>query len=116
MNESSSRGPLNERAQSGSRLRAALARKWAERASRTEGPCAFYYIEFMSLKHKVPQGYSPADLPIHAKSGRKWGPENAGLAYAFRDDDIIKVGKYQANPPRAQYILGQKMRAHTAAR
>ena len=78
-------GPLNERAQSGSRLRAALARKWAERASRTEGPCAFYYIEFMSLKHKVPQGYSPAE-------------ENAGLAYAFRDDDIIKVGKYQTDP------------------
>src|SRR6478752_2917928 len=91
-------GPLNERAQSGSRLRAALARKWAERASRTEGPCAFYYIEFMSLKHKVPQGYSPADLPIHAKSGRKWGTQNAGLAYAFRDDDIIKVGKYQTDP------------------
>ena len=40
--------------------------------------------EFMSLKHKVPQGYSPAD-------------ENAGLAYAFRDDDIIKVGKYQTD-------------------
>jgi len=38
----------------------------------------------MSLKHKVPQGYSPAD-------------ENAGLAYAFRDDDIIKVGKYQTD-------------------
>jgi len=41
--------------------------------------------EFMSLKHKVPQGYSPAD-------------ENAGLAYAFRDDDIIKAGKYQIDP------------------
>src|SRR6478735_9599825 len=48
MNESSSQGPLAKRAQSGSRLRAALARKWAE---------------------------------------------NAGLAYAFRDDDIIKVGE-----------------------
>jgi hypothetical protein len=43
------------------------------------------------MKRKVPQAYSPADLPIHAKSGRKWGPENAGLAYAFRDDDIIKL-------------------------
>jgi len=42
-------------------------------------------MEFMSLKHKVPQGYSPAD-------------ENAGLAYAFRDDDIIKAGKYQIDP------------------
>jgi hypothetical protein len=29
-------------------------------------------------KHKVPQGYSPADLPIRAKSGREWGPESAG--------------------------------------
>src|SRR6478736_3551591 len=106
MNESSSRGPLNERAQSGSRLRAAFARKWAERASRTEGPCAFYYIGFMSLKHKVPQGYSPADLPIHAKSGREWGPENAGLAYAFRDDEIIKVGKYQTDPlPKRPFKL-----------
>ena len=76
-------GPLNERAQSGSRLRAALARKWAERASRTEGPCVFYYIECMSLKHKVPQGYSPADLPIHAKSGREWGPDNAGSFTPF---------------------------------
>jgi hypothetical protein len=64
-----------------------------QRASRTEGPCAFYYIQFMSLKRKVPQGSSPADLPILAKSGREWGPENAGLAYAFRDDDIFKSGK-----------------------
>jgi hypothetical protein len=32
----------------------------------------------MSMKRKVPQAYSPAD-------------ENAGLAYAFRDDDIIKL-------------------------
>jgi len=39
-------------------------------------------------KHKVSQGYSPADLPIHAKSGREWGPENAGLAYALRDDAL----------------------------
>jgi hypothetical protein len=29
-------------------------------------------------KQKVPPGYSPADLPILAKSGREWGPENAG--------------------------------------
>jgi len=51
-------GPLNERAQSGSRLRAALARKWAERASRTEGPCAFYYIEFMGVYVTKTQGPS----------------------------------------------------------
>src|SRR6478752_3073937 len=44
-------GPLNERAQSGFHLRAALARKWAERASRTEGPCAFYYMEFYVTKN-----------------------------------------------------------------
>ena len=52
-----------------------------QRASRTEGPCV--RIDFMGvyvIKHKVPQGYSPAD-------------ENAGLAYAFRDDDIIKSEK-----------------------
>jgi len=28
-------------------------------------------------KHKVPQVYSRAELPIHAKSGREWGPECA---------------------------------------
>ena len=75
----------------GPHLRAVLARKWAERANRGEGPFV------LAGKHKVSQGYSPADLPIHAKSGREWGPENAGLAYAFRDDDIIKVGKYQTD-------------------
>src|SRR6478735_11065420 len=50
--------------------------------------------EFMSLKHKVPQGYSPAD-------------KNAGLAYAFRDDDIIKAGKYQTDPlPKFSTVEG----------
>jgi hypothetical protein len=39
-------------------------------------------------KHKVSQGYSPADLPILAKSGREWGSESAGLAHALRDDDL----------------------------
>jgi len=34
-------------------------------------------------KHKVSQGYSPADLPIHAKSGREWGPENTGSFTPF---------------------------------
>jgi hypothetical protein len=51
-----------------------------QRPNRVEGPFVF------GGKHKVSQGYSPADLPIHAKSGREWGPENAGLAYALRDD------------------------------
>ena len=66
----------------GPHLRAVLARKWAERPNRGEGPFV------LAGKHKVSQGYSPADLPIHAKSGREWGPENAGLAYALRDDDL----------------------------
>jgi len=26
---------------------------------------------------------------ILAKSGREWGPENAGLAYALRDDAFV---------------------------
>jgi hypothetical protein len=51
-----------------------------QRPNRGEGPFAF------ASKHKVSQGYSPADLPILAKSGREWGPENAGLDYALRDD------------------------------
>ena len=54
-------------AQSGSHLRAALARKWAERPNRGEGPFV------LASKQKVSQGYSPAG-------------ENAGLAYALRDD------------------------------
>ena len=37
-------------------------------------------------KHKVPQGYSPADLPICAKIGRERGPKR-GLAHALQDDD-----------------------------
>ena len=37
----------------------------------------------MSLNRKVPDGYSPADLPIHAKSGREWGPDNAGSFTPF---------------------------------
>ena len=48
-----------------------------QRPNRVEGPFV------LAVKHKVSQGYSPADLPIHAKSGREWGPENAGLAHAF---------------------------------
>jgi len=42
----------------------------------------------LQVNTRVSQGYSPADLPILAKSGREWGPENAGLAYALRDDDL----------------------------
>jgi hypothetical protein len=53
-----------------------------QRPNRGEGPFV------LTNKPKVSQGYSPADLPIHAKSGREWGPENAGLAYALRDDDL----------------------------
>jgi len=53
-----------------------------QRPNRVEGPFV------LAGKHKVSQGYSPADLPILAKSGREWGPENAGLAYALRDDDL----------------------------
>jgi len=26
-------------------------------------------------ERKVPQAYSRADLPIHAKFGREWGPQ-----------------------------------------
>src|SRR5690349_24713483 len=63
-----------------------------QRPNRDEGPFV------LAGKHKVSQGYSHADLPIHAKSGREWGPENAGLAYAFRDDDIMKAGKSQTDP------------------
>jgi hypothetical protein len=48
-------------------IRARLWREWAERPNRGEGPFVF------ARKHKVCQGYSPAD-------------ENAGLAYALRDD------------------------------
>jgi hypothetical protein len=48
-------------------IRARLWREWAERPNRGEGPFVF------ARKHKVSQGYSPAD-------------ENAGLAYALRDD------------------------------
>jgi hypothetical protein len=53
-----------------------------QRPNRGEGPFV------LAGKHKVSQGYSPADLPIHAKSGREWGPENAGLAYVLRDDAL----------------------------
>jgi len=56
---------------------------------RKESMMVFIKLTFCwAGKHKVSQGYSPADLPIHAKSGREWGPENAGLAYALRDDDL----------------------------
>ena len=34
-------------------------------------------------KQKVPQGCSPPDLPILAKSEREWGPENAGSLTPF---------------------------------
>jgi len=54
----------------GPHLRAVLARKWAERPNRGEGTFCF------GRKHKVSQGYSPAD-------------ENAGLAYALRDDTLV---------------------------
>jgi len=57
-----------------------LLRDWG--GNRVEGPFV------LAGKQKVSQGYSPADLPIHAKSGREWGPENAGLVYALRDDDL----------------------------
>ena len=57
-----------------------------QRPNRVEGP--FVLAGVLAGKHKVSQGYSPADLPIHAKSGREWGPENAGLAYALRDDAL----------------------------
>jgi len=41
------------------------------------------------LKRKVPQGYSPADRPIHAQSTRANGsPDERGLAHALRDDDL----------------------------
>jgi hypothetical protein len=39
------------------------------------------------VKHKVSQGYSPADLPIQAKNKRELGTRERGLAYALRDDD-----------------------------
>jgi len=45
-------------------------------------------LVFWQGKQKVSQGYSPTDLPILANSGREWGPENAGLAYALRDDAL----------------------------
>jgi hypothetical protein len=37
-------------------------------------------------KQKVPHSYSRA-LPIHAKNGREWEPENARFANGVRDDD-----------------------------
>ena len=48
-----------------------------QRPNRVEGPFV------LAGKHKVSQGYSPADLPIHAKSGREWGPENTGSFTPF---------------------------------
>jgi hypothetical protein len=51
-------------------IRARLWREWAERPNRGEGPFV------LAGKHKVSQGYSPAD-------------ENAGLAYALRDDTCV---------------------------
>jgi hypothetical protein len=45
--------------------------------NRGEGPFVF------AGKHKVSQGYSPADLPILAKKRREWGPENAGSLTPF---------------------------------
>jgi len=40
------------------------------------------------FKHKVPPLYSRADLPIHAKTGREWGPDLRALAYERRDDEV----------------------------
>jgi len=44
-----------------------------QRPNRVEGP--FVLAGLLAGKHKVSQGYSPAD-------------ENAGLAYALRDDAL----------------------------
>jgi hypothetical protein len=55
-----------------------------QRPNRGEGPFV------LAGKHKVPQGYSPTDLPILAKSVREWGL-NTGLAHALRDDDLWMV-------------------------
>jgi hypothetical protein len=38
---------------------------------------------YQDLKHKVLQSYSQA-LPIHARTGREWGPENACSLTDFR--------------------------------
>jgi len=35
------------------------------------------------VNREVPQGYSPAELPIRAKTGREWGPESAGSLTPF---------------------------------
>jgi len=45
----------------------------------------------MSLKHKVPQGYSPADLPIHAESGREWDPKTRGSLTPFGMTKELKL-------------------------
>jgi len=39
-------------------------------------------VSKIEYNHKVPRAGSRA-LPIHAKSGREWGPENARVAPAF---------------------------------
>jgi|GEM_PF-5521537 hypothetical protein len=38
------------------------------------------------MKHKIPRVGLRA-LPIHAKSGREWGPKIARFAPTARDDD-----------------------------
>jgi len=40
------------------------------------------------LKHKVPRSYLQA-LPIHARTGLEWEPENAWLVYGSRDDEFL---------------------------
>src|SRR6478609_4281992 len=78
-------GPLNERAQSGSRLRAALARKWAERASRTEGPCAFYYMEFYVTKNaRSLKATRPLICPFTPKAGANGDPKTRSSLTPFK--------------------------------
>jgi hypothetical protein len=43
---------------------------------------------YLGIKHKVLRSYSQA-LPIHAKTGREWGPENAYSFYGSQDDRIL---------------------------
>ena len=54
------------------------------------------------LKHKVPPLYSRADLPIHVKTGREWGPDCARSLTSVgmtRLKDTAQISQARASLP-----------------